>query len=112
MNEKAVRNLIVETVICAAFYVGSFLASRGGVHVLSALLLIVYALGVYICRFRETGNLVDMKGLFVLAWVGGQGIACLQLSNLQTDWNVWTWVSFFFGLHRLLCRIPAEEDSL
>ena len=64
---------------------------------MSALLLIVYALGVYICRFRETGNLVDMKGLFVLAWVGGQGIACLQLSNLQTDWNVWTWVSFFLA---------------
>ena len=117
MNEKAVRNLIVETVICAAFYVGSFLASRGGVHVLSALLLIVYALGVYICRFRETGNLVDMKGLFVLAWVGGQGIACLQLSNLQTDWNVWTWVSFFlvyigFCAGYLQKRAPSEGREI
>ena len=61
MNQKAVRNLIVETVICAAFYVGSFLASRGGVHVLSALLLIVYALRLYICPFTQTRNLVDMK---------------------------------------------------
>ena len=97
MKEKAVRNLIVETVICGAFYMGSFLASRGGVHILSAVLLIVYALGVYICRFKKTGNLVDMKGLFVLAWVGGQGIACLQLSHLQTDWNVWTWGAFFLA---------------
>ena len=96
-NEKVFRNFIVEAVVCAVFYLCSFLASRGGAHMLSSLLLVLYALGVYICRFRTTGNLVDMKGLFALAWVGGQGIACLQLSNLQTDWSVWTWAAFFLA---------------
>ena len=96
-NEKVFRNFIVEAVVCAVFYLCSFLASRGGAHMLSSLLLVLYALGVYICRFRTTGNLVEMKGLFALAWVGGQGIACLQLSNLQTDWSVWTWAAFFLA---------------
>ncbi len=96
-NGKIFHNFIVEAAICAAFYFCSFLASREGVHILSSLLLVFYALGVYVCRFRETKNLADMKGLFVLSWVGGQGIACLQLSHLQTDWNVWTWVTFFLA---------------
>ena len=96
-NGTMFRNFIAEAVLCAVIYFGSFLASRGGVHILSSLLLVFYALGVYICRFRESGNLVDMKGLFALAWVGGQGIACLQLSHLQTDWSVWTWLTFFLA---------------
>ena len=96
-NGTMFRNFIAEAVLCAVIYFGSFLASRGGVHILSSLLLVFYALGVYICRLRESGNLVDMKGLFALAWVGGQGIACLQLSHLQTDWSVWTWLTFFLA---------------
>ena len=36
-----------------------------------------------------------MRGLFTLAWVGGEGIACLKLSRLQSDWSNVTWLTFF-----------------
>ena len=36
-----------------------------------------------------------MRGLLTLAWVGGEGIACLKLSRLQSDWSNVTWLTFF-----------------
>ena len=39
-----------------------------------------------------------MRGLFTLAWVGGEGIACLKLSRLQSDWSNVTWLTFFSDL--------------
>ena len=92
---KVLQSFLVEAAVCAAAYLCSFAASRAGWHVLACLLLAGLALGIYVCRFRRSKNLVDMKGLFALAWIGGQGLACLQLSNLQKDWSPVTWIAFF-----------------
>lgn len=109
------KKYILEMAICALLYVCSFAASRNHIYWLAALLLLALAAGVFISRFRRTGNLADMKGLFALAWIGGQGIACLQLSRLQTDWNWKTWAVFFLayagfslGFSR---RKPAPEKK-
>ena len=53
------------------------------------------ALFLYVHWVKESGSLVELRALFTLAWVGGQGIACLQLSKLQADWNYVTWLCFF-----------------
>lgn len=74
----------------------SFVCSRAGFYYLSGSLLAAEALLIYLLQFYRTRNLVDLKGLFTLAWVGGQGLACLQLSKLQTDWQLVTWLCFFF----------------
>lgn len=73
----------------------SLMCSRAGWYYVSGALLILTALFIYACIYRQTKNLVELKGLFTLAWVGGQGLACLQLSKLQTDWNNNTWLCFF-----------------
>lgn len=94
---KAFKNLTMEMAACAAIYLFSFLLSRVGMHVLSAVLLILLAVVIYILQYKRTDSLVDMKGLFSLAWIGGQGLACLQLSKLQTDWHVMTWFVFYLA---------------
>lgn len=75
----------------------SFLLSRNGYHYVAGFILMVVALMLYINAFANTQNLVDLQGLFSLSWIGGQGIACLQLSKLQTDWNLITWICFFLA---------------
>lgn len=97
MCEK-IKSEKTETIIYGTYiimYWASFMCSRAGFFYLSGCLLAAEALFVYLIQFHRTRNLVDLKGLFTLAWVGGQGLACLQLSKLQTDWQLTTWLCFF-----------------
>lgn len=82
-------------VIC---YLAAFLADRAGLHWPACLFLAAAACWLYIRDYRKTGNLVHLRGLFSLFWVGGQGIACLKLSRLQVTWSRMTWLCFFLAL--------------
>ena len=73
-------------------YIISFILARQHFYMLSGLVLITAALWLYIKDYRETGNLIHLRGLFCLFFVGGQGISCFKLSRLQTDWSTQTWV--------------------
>ena len=73
--------------LCYKFHIG-----RQHFYMLSGLVLITAALWLYIKDYRETGNLIHLRGLFCLFFVGGQGISCFKLSRLQTDWDLRTWV--------------------
>lgn len=73
-------------------YIISFILARQHFYMLSGLVLITAALWLYIKDYRETGNLIHLRGLFCLFFVGGQGISCFKLSRLQTDWDLRTWV--------------------
>ena len=72
----------------------SYISSLAGLYYLSGALLIIEALYLYVHWVKESGSVVEMRALFTLSWVGGQGLACLQLSKLQTDWNYVTWLCF------------------
>lgn len=78
-------------------YMGSMGLSRTGHHYSSGMILMAAALMLYILEVRKVKTLVSMRGLFTLSWVGGQGIACLQLSRLQTDWEGITWLCFYLA---------------
>lgn len=78
-------------------YIVSFTASRAGAVYLAGAVLMLEALFLYLLNYRRTENLVDLRGLFSLSWVGGEGIACLQLSRLQRDWEIVTWICFFLA---------------
>ena len=73
----------------------SYIASLAGLYYISGLILMLEALFLYVHWVRQTGSLVELRALFTLAWVGGQGIACLQLSKLQQEWQYITWLCFF-----------------
>ena len=78
-------------------YIASYLASKAGHYILSGIILILMALALYAMDYLRTKSIVNLRGLFALGFVGGEGISCLKLSYLQTDWQNMTWLSFFFA---------------
>ena len=76
-------------------YFMSYIASLARLHFISGILLLLEALYLYLHWVRESQNVTELRAVFTLAWVGGQGVACLRLSQLQSDWSYLTWLSFF-----------------
>ncbi len=98
-------------------YAAAWLFSAGTYHVPAGLCLLAAAAYLYADDYKKTGELLHLRGIFALSFVGGQGIACLALSRLSVPWKMLTWVSLFFafaGFYLVfgLCeRIFGEIDS-
>ena len=102
-----------------SFFV-SYIASLAKWYYASGIILIVEAVYLYVHWVRESGSFVELRALFTLAWVGGQGISCLKLSTLQDTWSYITWLSFFviyiaFGIGyewgRRYSRVEGKEPE-
>lgn len=78
-------------------YAASFLFARSEHYYLSGAVLLVAAGYLYLMDYRRSGNPLHLRGLFSAFWVGGEGIACLKLSYLQTDWKTMTWLCFLLA---------------
>ena len=76
-------------------FLASYAASYAGFFYLAGAVLMAAAVFLYVRISREAENLTELRGLFTLAWVGGQGIACLKLSRLSSAWHPVTWLCFF-----------------
>ncbi len=87
----------------------SFLLARRHLYVPSGLLLIGAAVWLYMRDYLRTKNLIHLRGLFCLAFVGGQGVSCFKLSRLQTDWQTETWVCFLLGTAAFWLAFEAAE---
>ncbi len=78
-------------------YVAGMLFSRISLYALSGIVLI-FAAGVLFAQdMRGPGLPVRLRALFSLSFVGGQGLACMKLSRLQTDWELQTWAVLFLA---------------
>lgn len=75
-------------------YAAAYLFAGSGHHYLSGLGLMAAAVYLYYEDYKKTKNIIHLRGLFALSWVGGQGIACLKLSRLGTEWTFMTWFCF------------------
>ncbi len=97
-------------------YVVSFIAAHFEIYFLSGIVLILAALFLYSQDYRKSRNLIHLRGLFSLAWVGGQGVACLKLSELQVPWGIKTWLCFllayvgFWVTYQILDNMFSEGD--
>ena len=87
----------------------SFLLARRHLYVPSGLLLIGAAVWLYMRDYLRTKNLIHLRGLFCLAFVGGQGVSCFKFSRLQTDWQTETWVCFLLGTAAFWLAFEAAE---
>lgn len=81
-------------IICYALCV---VLSKAGYSYPAGVVLMGEALFLYVLSVKRSGVLTDLRGLFSASWIGGEGLACLQLSRLQQDWENTTWLCFFFG---------------
>ncbi len=97
-------------------YVVSFLLSRFELYIPSGAVLIVAAVWLYVSDYRRSGNPIHLRALFSLFWVGGEGLACMKLSNLATDWALMTWLCFllaevgFWTVFELLSRYFGHDE--
>ncbi len=101
-------------VIC---YLASFLLAKWEHDWLSGLALLMAAVWLYGSDWRRTKNLIHLRGIFSLFWVGGEGLACLKLSHLQTDWTLMTWICFFLAyvgfwiVFEILSRVYGDGSN-
>lgn len=92
-------------------YVVSYFCARGEHYYLSGLALLAAAVWLYAAEYRRSRNLIHLRGLFSLFWVGGQGLACLKLSRLASDWTLMTWICLalayigFWVVFEILCNL-------
>lgn len=108
-------------VVYMILYGAGMLFASSAHYYMSGFSLMLAALYLYFQDYRRTGNPLHLRALFSLFWVGGEGISCLKLSRLQTDWELVTWASFFvafsafwavFGFaEQKLCQPGAVERS-
>lgn len=79
-------------------YGAGMLFASSAHYYMSGVSLILAALSLYFYDYRKSKNPLHLRALFSLFWVGGEGISCLKLSRLQTDWSPETWACFFVAL--------------
>jgi len=79
-------------------YAASFGFACLGWHYPSGGVLLLAAGYLYYYDYHRSGSLIHLRGLFAAFWVGGQAMACLKLSSLQSDWNLVTWICFYLAL--------------
>ena len=97
MRRRRRDDIIMEYGTYMLMFLASYIASLAELYYVSGILLIIEAVYLYVHLAREAENLTELRALFTLAWVGGQGLACLQLSKLQGKWNYITWLCFFLA---------------
>ncbi|MBQ7795342.1 MAG: oligosaccharide repeat unit polymerase [Lachnospiraceae bacterium] len=98
-------------------YGAGMLFASSAHYCMSGISLILAALYLYFYDYRKSGNPLHLRGLFSAFWVGGQGLSCMKLSRLQTDWDFVTWACFFVALtafwtvYELAERRFAKKES-
>ena len=76
-------------------YAVSLICSRMALYELSGFLLIITAIFLFCKEWTRVGRMLNLRGLFALSFVGGEGLSALKLSKLQVDWSMKTWLAFF-----------------
>ena len=103
-------------------YGAGMLFASSAHYYMSGFSLMAAAVYLYFYDYRKSGNPLHLRALFSAFWVGGQGISCLKLSHLQTDWDMVTWACFFvaftafwtvfeFASKRMAKGVSAAKES-
>lgn len=88
--------------------VAAIICARSGFNFFAGLFLIAAAVWNYVEDYKKSGDILHLRGLFSLFFVGGEGLACFKLSYLGIRWELLTWLSFmaafvgFYGAYELL----------
>lgn len=87
------KQIGISIVFCLAYITAAALGLNEW-QTAAGILLCIGACILAVFFYMESRWILDYRVILSLFWLGGEGIAALQLSNLQQPWNVRTWVSF------------------
>lgn len=87
--------MMIDIALFTLSFLASYFLSLKGSYLFSGLILMVCGIVLCVRRIKETKNIIDPITIFSLSWITCCGISALKLSNLQTQWNVRTWIVFY-----------------
>lgn len=91
---KKNSNIILIIISLACFFVVaivSFLENQIGISQITAYLIIILALVLYL--FFSKGDTLNPLALYSLVWIGCIGLSSLKLSYDQYDWSFYMWLN-------------------
>lgn len=98
----------------------SFLAyifSRIEQYALSGFVLILAGIYLYIKEYGYSKSLINLRGVFCLSFVAGEGLSAMKLSFLAKPWSNITWICFtiaiisFYAVFELLKKFKGNPYS-
>lgn len=95
-------------------YAAAVLFAESGHYYLSGAGLLSAAVYLYLADYRRTGNMLHLRAVFSLAFVGGEGLACLKLSRLSTHWSLTAWLCFlaaYVGFYAVFQYLESREKG-
>lgn len=95
-------------------YAAAVLFAESGHYYLSGAGLIFAAVYLYLKDYQRTGNMLHLRAVFSLAFVGGEGLSCLKLSRLSTHWTLMTWACFlaaYIGFYAVFWYLESREGG-
>ncbi len=87
------KQIGISIVFCLGYMAAAALGLNGW-PAAAGILLCAGACGLAVLFYMESQWILDYRLLLSLFWLGGEGLAALQLSNLQQPWNIRTWAAF------------------
>lgn len=75
-------------------YIAAAALGLNGWQAAAGILLCAGGCSLAVLFYMESRWILDYRVMLSLFWLGGEGIAALQLSNLQQPWNTKTWAAF------------------
>ena len=93
-------------------YGAGMLFASSAHYYMSGISLILAAVYLYFYDYRRSGNPLHLRALFSAFWIGGQGVSCLKLSHLQTDWELETWACFFVAYTAFWVMFELSDKKL
>lgn len=99
-------------------YAASLLLALSRHYLLSGAGLLAAAVYLYASDYIRSGNLLHLRGIFALSFVGGQGLACMKLSYLsqhgvrERGWDFWRRLRAFIWLFIIWKHFPAKRPSV
>lgn len=74
------------------------LFSRTGQYALSGFVLISAGIYLYVKEYGYSKSFINLRGIFCLSFVCGEGLAAMKLSYLAKPWSDITWLCFTLAL--------------
>lgn len=86
--------LLVVSIVFILWYTAAAVLGSAAYCTAAGLLLMAAGAAGAVLFYLEKKWLLDFRALLSLFWLGGEGIAALQLSKLQSPWRISTWIAF------------------